>query len=127
MGKADPSIKPVTQTAGDLYLEELTKAAKRIGDTTDSAGAWLARFAQTNLQELSTGGWTDLLKSNLAEYQYQSGPHPALWSQAVTFKDWKGSWRYKEGDETLSLKFLHLISETGRPIGLFGNPELPPP
>ena len=61
MGKADPSIKPVTQAAGDLYLEELTKAAKRIGDTTDSAGAWLARFAHTNLQELSTGGWTDLL------------------------------------------------------------------
>lgn len=55
MGKTE---KPVTQTSANLYLDEIMKAAKRIGDTTDSAGAWLARFARTNLQDLSTRGWS---------------------------------------------------------------------
>lgn len=67
------------------------------------------------------------MKSNLAEYQYQSGPHPALWSQAVTLKDWKGSWRYKEGDEALSLKLLILSLKPGGPLDCSAIPNSRPP
>lgn len=128
MGKADTSTKPVTQIAEELYLAELTKAAQRIGETTDRGGEWLARFARTDLQALSTGGWTDLLYeiANLAEYQYRSATVHPLWHQAVTLKDWGGAWRYEE-DEALNLKFLQIFSEALDHIGTLHIPSLPIP
>ena len=128
MENADPSTIPVTQTADELYLEELTKAAQRIGDTTEGAGEWLARFARTDLQVLSTGGWTDLQYeiANLAEYQYRSATVNPLWHQAMTMKDWGGVERYKAGDKALRLKLLQIFSETLGPIGTL-LPKIPLP
>ena len=129
MGNADASTKPVTQTADELYIEELTKAAQRIGETTDGAGEWLARFARTDLQALSTGGWTDLQYeiANLAEYQYRSANAHSLWRQAVSCKDWNGAWRLKDG-EALSLKVIQtFFRATLEPIGTPHIPPLPVP
>jgi hypothetical protein len=100
MGKGKKADHPVTITR-DLYVDELEKASKRIGATIDGVAIWFARFAQRNLQNLSTGEWTDLLYevAALSEFQYQLSGERALWSCAITTHDWAGKERTKDRDE----------------------------
>ncbi len=122
------TAQPPHKIAPELYLAEIEKAAQRIGATTDQAGAWLARFARTDLESLSTGQWTDLLYevACLSEYQYQTKTAALLWQHAITLKDWQGNWRYKDEDELVA-RFVQILDKRGQPIGALDVPPVPPP
>jgi hypothetical protein len=100
MAKSEKKENPVT-VPKELYLDELGKARNRIGQTIDSIAIWFARFAQRDLQNLSTGEWTDLLYevASISEFQFQLTGERALWSCAITTQDWTGKERTKDEGE----------------------------
>jgi hypothetical protein len=113
-----------------LYVDELEKASQRIGETIDGVAIWFARFAQRNLQNLSTGEWTDLLYevASLSEFQYQRTGERALWSHAITTQDWAGNDRTKDKrqlEEWIALLFEQEANE-GIPPSPLPPHELPP-
>lgn len=100
MEKVERAVHPIT-VSKDLYMDELSKASLRIGNNINSVAIWFARFAERKLQNLSTGGWNDLLYevASLSEFQYQLTGERALWSVATTMKDWEGKERIKGDGE----------------------------
>lgn len=128
MEKVEKGDNPLT-ISRDLYLDELEKASKRIGETINDVAIWFARFAQRSLQNLSTGEWTDLLYevASLGEFQYQLTRERALWSHAITSQDWKGNERTK--DKSQLERWIALIFEQaneGTPPYPLPPYELPP-
>ena len=128
MEKGEKVDKAVT-IPRELYVDELEKASSRIGETINDVAIWFARFAQRNLQNLSTGEWTDLLYevASLGEFQYQLTRERALWSHAITSQDWKGNERTK--DKSQLERWIALLFEQaneGTPPYPLPPYELPP-
>lgn len=128
--RTEPSTEPSAAIPPDLFLAEIEKAASRIGETTEHAGSWLARFAQVELTQLSEGQWTDLQYeiSCLSEYQYGTRESPFLWRHALTYADWHGKERLTEDQSRqFFLQMFESAAEGATPGHLATVPALPTP
>ncbi len=82
----------------ESYRRDNERAAKIIGTSLIDVAGWFLRFAQTDLNELRAGQWTDLQYevAALGEVQHL-GPDPNIfWNQAIAWKDWRGHKRLGE-------------------------------
>lgn len=98
------------------YQEEIEKAAGRVGKNILECLAWLLRFTQTNLNEISRGEFIDLgYELNcLADFYYcargYGGPFGAV---GLSCCDWNGHSRFKA--DALALTQAILTERAFRP------------
>jgi hypothetical protein len=135
MVKPEKPKKLITQANEEridqtLFRAEISKAAERIGTTTDKVGTWLVRFAGLDLITLSMGRWTDLQYEVvcLAEH-YQPRDSAYLWQHVVTSKRWDGTAR--QSTTTQEIAFIettsdYLLDPSLLAKALLPSGELPP-